>query len=65
MQELDTNKKYSYVYDGMGQVLDNIMINKEYKGKVNVDVLRINSEFTKSQGSISDHDPIFIQFKLK
>lgn len=44
MQELPLNQRYSYTYDGMGQVLDNIMLNKEYKGQVNVDVLRINSK---------------------
>lgn len=65
MQELDKSQRYTYVYDGMSQVLDNVMLNKEYKGKVNVDVIRINSEFTKSQGSFSDHDPVFIQFQVK
>lgn len=65
MGQLAPNKRYSYVYEGMSQVLDNIFINKEYDGKVNVDVIRINPEFTKAQGAFSDHDPVFIQFKLK
>lgn len=34
MQELDKEKRYTYVYDGMSQVLDNIMLNKKYKGKL-------------------------------
>lgn len=63
--ELPENERYTYVFEGMSQVLDNIMLNKEYKGNINVDVIRINSEFMKSQGSFSDHDPVFIQFKLK
>lgn len=62
---LPKNERYTYVYQGNSQTLDNIMINKKYKGSVNVDVIRINSEFTKAQGSFSDHDPIFIQFKVK
>ncbi|WP_156299122.1 endonuclease/exonuclease/phosphatase family protein [Streptobacillus canis] len=65
MGQLAPNKRYSYVYEGMSQVLDNIFINKEYDGNINVDVIRINPEFTKSQGAFSDHDPVFIQFKLK
>ncbi|WP_064613421.1 endonuclease/exonuclease/phosphatase family protein [Streptobacillus moniliformis] len=65
MGELAPNKRYSYVYGGMSQVLDNMFINKEYSGKVNVDVIRINPEFTKAQGAFSDHDPVFIQFKIK
>ncbi|WP_073508324.1 endonuclease/exonuclease/phosphatase family protein [Streptobacillus notomytis] len=65
MGELAPNKRYSYVYEGMSQVLDNIFINKKYKGEVNVDVIRVNPEFTRSQGAFSDHDPVFIQFKLK
>ncbi len=65
MSELPKSERYSYVYQGNSQTLDNILINKKYKGKVNVDVIRINSEFTQSQGSFSDHDPMFIQFKVK
>lgn len=65
INELPENKRYSYVFEGMSQTLDNIVINKKYSKNVNVDVLRINSEFTKSQGSFSDHDPIFIQFEVK
>ena len=41
------------------------MINKKYKGDVNIDVIRVNSEFTIEQGSFSDHDPIFIRFRVK
>ena len=65
ISELPVNERYSYVYQGASQTLDNIMINKKYKGQVNVDVIRINSEFTIDQGSFSDHDPVFIQFKIQ
>lgn len=65
ISELPKNERYTYVYQGNSQTLDNILINKKYKGKVNIDVIRMNSEFTKDQGSYSDHDPIFIQFKVK
>ena len=65
ISELPENERYTYIYQGASQTLDNIMINKKYKGNVNIDVIRINSEFTIEQGSFSDHDPIFIQFKVK
>lgn len=61
---LPKNERYTYVYQGASQTLDNIMINKKYKDNVNIDVIRVNSEFLKEQGSFSDHDPIFIQFKV-
>ncbi|WP_073507845.1 endonuclease/exonuclease/phosphatase family protein [Streptobacillus notomytis] len=64
ISELPENERYTYVYQGASQTLDNIMINKKYKNNVNIDVIRVNSEFTLDQGSFSDHDPIFIQFKV-
>lgn len=65
ISELPLNERHTYVHQGNSQVLDNILINRKYKGLVNVDVLNVNSEFSSSQGSFSDHDPIFIQFKVK
>ena len=65
ISELPKNERSTYIYQGNAQTLDNILINKKYKGKVNVDVIRRNSEFTLSQGSFSDHDPMFIQFTIK
>lgn len=65
ISELPKSERSTYIYQGNAQTLDNILINKKYKGKVNVDVIRRNSEFTLSQGSFSDHDPMFIQFTIK
>lgn len=65
INELPEQERHTYVHQGNSQVLDHILINNKYKGKVNVDVLNINSEFTRSQGSFSDHDPVFIQFEVK
>lgn len=65
IEELPKNERHTYVHQGNSQVLDHILVNKEYKGKLNVDVLNINSEFTDAQGSFSDHDPVFVQFYVK
>ncbi len=62
---LPENERHTYVYKGNSQVLDSLLVNKKYEKNINVDILNINSEFTKSQGYFSDHDPIYIQIKLK
>ncbi len=62
---LPENERHTYVYKGNSQVLDNLLINKQYEKNTKVDILNINSEFTKSQGYFSDHDPVYIQIKLK
>lgn len=65
IKSLPLEERHTYVHQGNSQVLDHILINNKYKGNVNVDVLNINSEFTESQGSFSDHDPVFIQIEIK
>ncbi len=61
---LPENERHTYVYNGNSQVLDALLINREYAEGVKVDILNINSEFTKAQGAISDHDPILVQINL-
>lgn len=65
IKSLPLEERHTYVHQGNSQVLDHILINNKYKGNVNVDVLNINSEFTESQGSFSDHDPVFMQIEIK
>lgn len=62
---LPLEERHTYIYQGNSQVLDNILVNKKYAKNMNVDILNINSEFTKSQGYFSDHDPIFIQIEVE
>ncbi len=62
---LPENERHTYVYNGNSQVLDALLINREYAEGVKVDILNINSEFTKSQGAISDHDPILVQIQMR
>ncbi len=62
---LPEEERHTYVYNGNSQVLDALLVNKEFEDDIQADVLNINSEFTKSQGALSDHDPILIQIKMK
>ncbi|WP_067142030.1 endonuclease/exonuclease/phosphatase family protein [Oceanivirga salmonicida] len=62
---LPEEERYSYVYQGNSQILDNVLVNKEYIDKTKVDIINVNSEFTHSQGAFSDHDPVYIEIDVK
>ncbi len=55
---LPVNERYTYVYNGVSQVLDHIFVSRPISdsgtGAVQYDVLHVNSEFA---GQASDHDP--------
>lgn len=59
------NTRYSYVFQGVTQVLDHIVLNKKYAKDAKAQYIHINSEFTEKQGRFSDHDPVFIQIPVK
>ncbi len=50
---LPANQQYTYVFDGVSQVLDHILVTKG-AGPVEYQVVHINAEFTNQT---SDHDP--------
>jgi predicted extracellular nuclease len=55
MNILPANERYSYVFDGNSQVLDQILVsNNVYMNLLGYDVLHINAEF---RVQVSDHDP--------
>jgi predicted extracellular nuclease len=56
---LPANQQYTYVYDGVSQVLDHILLSGGVKS-FNYQVVHVNSEFTNQT---SDHDPQVVQFK--
>ncbi len=64
IEKLAESERHSYIHVGNSQALDHIFVNKEWKNKLSTDILNINSEFTKKQGRVSDHDPVVIQVKL-
>lgn len=62
IQSLPTKERYTYDYQGNEQVLDQILISKEIRGKgdFQYDSVHINSEF---HDQISDHDPQVLRFR--
>jgi hypothetical protein len=61
---LPVNERYSYIYDGNSQTLDQMLVSDGMLAKlVEYDVLHINSEFDY-QNRFSDHDPVTAIFDL-
>ncbi|MFF4115485.1 endonuclease/exonuclease/phosphatase family protein [Streptomyces sp. NPDC001714] len=62
IQSLPTKERHTYDYQGNEQVLDQILISKQIRGKgdFEYDSVHINSEF---HDQISDHDPQVLRFR--
>jgi predicted extracellular nuclease len=62
MQQLPQNERYSYVFEGNSQVLDQILFSPNLlRGLSAYDVLHVNSEFADQA---SDHDPSVARVKI-
>lgn len=59
------NERYSYVFQGVTQVLDHIVVNKKYTKGAKTQYIHMNAEFTEKQGRFSDHDPVFLQINVR
>lgn len=59
IESLPANERYTYVYDGHSQTLDNILVTNNISIDY-TDVLHLNSEFSPKV-RLSDHDPVFVQ----
>jgi predicted extracellular nuclease len=61
---LPVNERYTYVFNGISQVLDHIFVSKPLSngpaGTVDYDVLHVNSEFSDQA---SDHDPQVVRIR--
>ena len=61
---LPVEERYSYIYDGNSQILDQMLVSQSMLGKlVEYDILHLNSEFDY-QNRFSDHDPALAAFDL-
>ncbi|MFE0460328.1 lamin tail domain-containing protein [Kitasatospora sp. NPDC058965] len=56
---LPQDQQYTYVYDGISQVLDHILVSQGARD-VKYQVVHVNSEFSNQA---SDHDPQVVQFR--
>lgn len=59
--KLPENERFSYIYTGNSQVLDNVLINSSMENNTVIDPVNINSMFVDEAGRCSDHDPVLIQ----
>ncbi|MEL3905870.1 MAG: endonuclease/exonuclease/phosphatase family protein [Treponema sp.] len=62
IEVLPEHDRYTYVYDGHSQTLDNIMVTRNVR-IAHVDILHVNAELPQKE-RLSDHDPIFVQLRL-
>lgn len=56
---LDANDRYSYVYEGNGQVLDHVWVSANLlnKGQLAYDIVHVNAGYLDQ---VSDHDPVLL-----
>ena len=66
IEELPFNERYTYVYKGSSQTLDQMVISPELfqRWQPEVDVVHLNAEFSEHDIAESDHDPILARFTL-
>jgi predicted extracellular nuclease len=55
---LPLNQQYTYVFNGVSQVLDHILVSSKVSG-VKYQVVHVNSEY---HNQVSDHDPQVVDF---
>ncbi|MGQ3553694.1 endonuclease/exonuclease/phosphatase family protein [Streptomyces rochei] len=62
VKSLPRSERYSYVYQGNSQVLDQILVSPSirWSGRLSYDSVHINAEF---HDQISDHDPQVLRFR--
>lgn len=61
---LPLNERFSYLFQGSSQVLDQMLVTKSLADKAVYDMVHINAFFTEAEGAVSDHDPVVAQFDM-
>ncbi|MDN6698594.1 MAG: chitobiase/beta-hexosaminidase C-terminal domain-containing protein, partial [Staphylococcus equorum] len=61
VEDVDSDKRYSYVYNGMSQVLDHALVSNNLKDKADLRMMKVNADFTDDHGRASDHDPVYVE----
>lgn len=66
VEDLPFNERYTYVYKGSSQTLDQFLVSKELHRRWHpeVDVVHLNAEFSPADYAESDHDPIVVRLTL-
>ena len=61
VSRLPAQDRYTFIFDGNSQALDNILVSRLLGFLGRVDVVHVNSEFSDQA---SDHDPIVASFRM-
>ena len=61
---LDPLERYSYVFEGNAQELDQTFATLNLLGRVEIDIVHANAEFTATSARASDHDPAVLALSL-
>ena len=57
---LPREQQYTYVYSGVSQVLDHIIVSADLRARARYEVIHLNAEFA---GQTSDHDPQVVRVR--
>ncbi len=64
MGNLPVEERYTYIYEGNGQVLDHILASENLVSKLDfLEIVHLNSEYYYMD-RLSDHDPVVALFNL-
>ncbi|MCP3028049.1 chitobiase/beta-hexosaminidase C-terminal domain-containing protein [Halobacillus sp. A5] len=61
MENLPSEERYSYIYQGNSQTLDHILVSNSLEDRTKIDAVHINADFSEATGRASDHDPVVAQ----
>jgi hypothetical protein len=59
-ETLPAQERYTYIFQGNGQVLDQILVNAALADRAEYDIVHINAEFF---APVSDHDPVVVRLR--
>jgi predicted extracellular nuclease len=63
VMRLPPEQRYSYVYLGVSQVLDHILVSSSLAEGAEIEAVHVNSDFPANSRA-SDHDPIIVRLKV-
>ncbi|MFZ9633688.1 MAG: endonuclease/exonuclease/phosphatase family protein [Alphaproteobacteria bacterium] len=60
---LPSEERYSYVFEGVAEDLDHVLVNEVLRGGAALDIVHVNAEFLPSERA-SDHDPLLVRLSF-
>jgi predicted extracellular nuclease len=60
---LPSEERYSYVFEGVAEDLDHVLVNDVLRGGAALDIVHVNAEFLPFERA-SDHDPLLVRLSF-